>query len=235
MASGSSLVQLGLIKIDKLCDAKFITKIIKTTKTDFSLFVKENGDLLKFLTELEKKIDRTNEEYKESIEEYLATIPDEVLKFRNRLKEIKRQEKLHKKEIEKEALKAEIRQEMEAAEKKKALEEKLGIQTANSDTKLAEEKITEKALSFKKPAKIPSDNQNIKQTNIKQTIDKSDIKEILESIDSKSYQKSMDLGEFFEFLKEVVKNDLLIIKSDKGRLTIRDLDLDDDIIRIKVE
>lgn len=217
--SGTPLAQLGLSKIDKLCDAKFITKIIKTTKTDFALFVSKNNDLKNFLVGLEEQIEKTNDEYKEAIEEYISAIPEDVLKFRNDLKEMKRKEKVRKKEIERDALKAELKREMEAEKKKKELEEKMGIKHKD-EAEPEPEPIHAKALSFKKPDPIPE--KAIEET----------VKEI---VDGKNYQKSMDLGEFFEFLKEVVKEDMLVIKSDQGRLNIRDLDLDEGIIRIKVE
>ena len=124
------LVELGLHKIDKLCDAKFISKIVKTTKTDFALLVKKNADLRNFLLDLEKQMDSDLNQYKEMIEEYVGSISVDILKFRNELKEIKRQEKLRKKELEREALKAEIKREMEAEERKKEIEKKLRFKKA---------------------------------------------------------------------------------------------------------
>lgn len=207
----TTLVKLGYGKIDKLCDAGFIRKIFKSTKKDFALFVSNSTEMQTFLEGLEEKIEETNGEYREMIQEYLESIPDEVNKFRTKLKELQRLKKLNQMEIQKKLLREEILKEMEAENKKKEIQEKLGIK--------------------------PTTNQSSTEESVEET-EKSDTTNQMtfKSRPPKTFcQNSMDLGEFYAFLKVVIKNDWIIIKSDQGRMKVRDLDLDDDKIRIKVE
>lgn len=196
----SALAKIGLVKLDRLCDAKFINSLVKTTKTDFAILVNKNAELKAFLGEIEKLIEDDHNKCKLMIQEYLELISSDILQFRSDLKEIKRQEKLRKKEIEREAMKAELRREMASDEKKQAILDKIGITT--------EEK---KPLNFKQAKS-------------------SDIKI------SESQMQTMDIGTFYDFLRETVKNNLLIIKSDEGKMTIRDIDLDENtgVIKIKI-
>ena len=227
----TTLVKLGYSKIDKLCDATFIRSIFKSTKKDFALFVSENEDLQSFFESIEEKIDETNVEYQGMIREYVESISDDVNAFKLKIKEVERKKKLDEKERQKELLKQEILKEMEDEKRKAELEAKLGIKPNSGNNKANKEYEEEETdssgkpeLKFKSKLKLkdiePKDNKN----------DSNNSNNLPKSFD----QGSMDLGLFYAFLQQVVKNDLLIIKSDSGRMTIKDLDLDDDKIRIKV-
>lgn len=220
----STLTKLGYPKIDRLCDASFIRGIFKSTKKDFAFFVSENQDLKDFLDTLESKIEDTNSEYQGMIQEYLESIVDEVNQFKVRLKEIGREKKKQQKELQKQMIREEILREMEAEKKKRELEEKLGITKSTTPEKTT----TPDPPKTKGKTKFSFRKRSPPDTPAKDVVD-----QILPA--KTTIQDSMDLGLFFEFLKEVVKNGHLVIKNDSGRLDIRDLDLDEDKIRIKVE
>jgi hypothetical protein len=220
--SETTLVKLGYSKIDKLCDATFIRRIFKSTKKDFALFVSENPDLQSFFEGLEVKIDETNVEYQTMIEEYLDSIQEDINVFKLNLKELEREKKQEEKERQKEQMRQEILKEMEAEKRKAELESKMGIIKPKVES--ASDEKESSGLKFKSKLKLKEKpNENTDQS--------------IKPIDKPSTtfdQATMDLGLFFVFLKEVIKNDLLIIKSDQGRMTIKDIDLDDDKIRVKV-
>lgn len=224
--SDTTLAKLGYPKIDKLCDASFIRSIFKSTKKDFSFFVSENDDLQGFFESLEDKIEETNAEYQGMIQEYIESISDEVNQFKVKLKEIQREKKQNEKEMAKQQLREEILREMEAEKKKQAIEDKLGIKKpSDQESKKDEDEGQSKSrakLSFKKKKVFPLEV-------VEEKVEKSSPK------NEPTIQESMDLGLFYAFLKEVVKKGHLIIKNDSGRMTIRDVDLDEDMIRIKVE
>jgi hypothetical protein len=229
----STLTKLGYPKIDRLCDASFIRSIFKSTKKDFAFFVSENQDLQDFLDSLEQKIEQTNTEYQGMIQEYVESIPDEVNQFKVKLKEIGREKKKQEKALAKQMLREEILREMEAEKKKKELEEKLGI--TKPDPPTTPEKTTTPQPDppkTKGKTKFSFRKRSPPDTPVKEVVD-----QVLQQTmpPKTTIQDSMDLGLFFEFLKEVVKNGHLVIKNDSGRLDIRDLDLDEDKIRIKVE
>tara|TARA_R100001163_G_C5068434_1_gene208701 strand:+ start:1214 stop:1900 length:687 start_codon:yes stop_codon:yes gene_type:complete len=223
----TTLVKLGFSKIDKLCDASFVRKIFKSTKKDFALFVSENEDIKGFLESLEEKIEETNSEFQEMIQEYIESIPEDINKFKLKIKELQREKKQNAKEREKQLLREEILREMEAEKKKSELESKLGMKKEITFKKADEDK----AKMLKKPKFKLKTTEN-KEAEIK-TIEKA-IDETIPSTKA-GVGDSIDLAHFFAFLKEVVKNDLLIIKNDEGKLNIRDVDLDEDKIKIKVE
>jgi len=217
--SDTTLAKLGYPKIDKLCDAAFIRSIFKSTKKDFSFFVSENDDLQGFFESLEDKIEETNAEYQGMIQEYLESISDEVNQFKVKLKEIQREKKQKEKEMAKQLLREEILREMEAEKKKQAIETKLGIKKPSEQPEEKDPEVKVKSkLSFKKKSK-PAEEI---------------VEKVVES-PKQPIQESMDLGLFYAFLQEVVKKGHLIIKNDSGRMNIRDVDLDEDMIRIKVE
>lgn len=247
--SETTLPKLGLNKIDKLCSADIVRQLFKSTKKDFALFVSENEDLLSFFQSLEEKIDETNAEYLEMIREYMESIPDEINAFKLKIKELERKRKIDEKARQKEIIKQEILKEMEAEKRKAELQEKLGIKPTPSkeedseEETPAEEDEQEKKIKFftkgkKLNEKKPSEKPNAEKSNPEKSSDKPDYEKIndknIKNLEDNLKQNVMDLGMFFAFLKEVVKNDLLIIKSDEGRMTVKDLDLDDDKIRIKV-
>ena len=220
----TTLVKLGYGKIDKLCDATFVRKIFKSTKKNFALFVSENQDIQEFLTSLEERIEETNSEYQDMIHEYIESISEDVNSFKLRLKEIEREKKQKEKDRQKQLIKEEILREMEAEKKKMELESKLGIK------KPVESDIDDEENGIKTKLKLKPKPRNVVNT---QEIMEKIIEETKES--SHYADKDIDLGLFYKFLQQAIKNDLLIIKNDKGRMTIRDVDLDEDKIRIKVE
>lgn len=219
----TTLVKLGYGKIDKLCDATFVRKIFKSTKKNFALFVSENQDIQEFLTSLEERIEETNGEYQDMIHEYIESISDDVNSFKLRLKEVEREKKQKEKDRQKQLLKEEILREMEAEKKKMELESKLGIK------KPIESDIDdEENNGIKTKLKLKPKPRNLVNTPVEKIIE--------EAKEASHYDnKDIDLGLFYKFLQQAIKNDLLIIKNDKGRMTIRDVDLDEDKIRIKVE
>lgn len=228
--SETSLIKLGYSKIDKLCDATFIRKIFKSTKKDFALFVSENPDLQSFFEGLEVKIDETNVEYQTMIEEYLDSIQEDINVFKLNLKELEREKKQEEKERQKEQIRQEILKEMEAEKRKAELESKIGILKPKAESTTDEKESS--GLKFKSKLKLKEKPDENTDKSIK-PIDKL-MTEVQKPTTASFDQGSMDLGLFFAFLKEVIKNDLLIIKSDQGRMTIKDIDLDDDKIRVKV-
>jgi hypothetical protein len=150
-----------------------------------------------------------------------------------KIKEIERKKKQDEKERQKELLKQEILKEMEGEKRKAELEAKLGVKTSskskedgeNEDDGNEEEEKEEPEIKFKPKLKLKDIEPKGKSSTLPP----------LEPNNAPSFsQSSMDLGLFFAFLKEVVKNDILIIKSDQGRMVIKDLDLDEDKIRVKV-
>ncbi|MEX0596368.1 MAG: hypothetical protein WD512_07690 [Candidatus Paceibacterota bacterium] len=227
--SETTLVKLGYNKIDKLCDATFIRKIFKSTKKDFALFVSENPDLQSFFEGLEAKIDETNVEYQSMIEEYLESIQEDINVFKLNLKELEREKKQEEKERQKEQMRQEILKEMEAEKRKAELESKIGILKPKAESGSDEKESS--GLKFKSKLKLRERPEENTDKSIK-PIDKlmTEVQKPSTTFD----QATMDLGLFFVFLKEVIKKDLLIIKSDQGRMTIKDIDLDDDKIRVKV-
>jgi len=235
-----SLAKLGLNRLDKLLDAKVVRGFFKSTKKDFALFISENDEVKDFLTSLEEKIVEADDEYKQMIQEYMESISDDINKFKTHLKELQRKKKLQVAEIQKKLIREEILREMEAEKKKQEIIDKLGIKKTEKES-INEETIetitpTVSQLKFKKSStskKIESSNKDDKPSDDQ---NKQIINEIIKNVnDDEKYQKSLDLGEFYAFLKEVIKNDLLIIKNDTGRMKIRDIDLDNNIIRIKVD
>jgi len=232
----TSLVKLGFPRLEKLLDAKFIRSIFKTTKKDFALFISENDEVKAFLTSLESKIVEADDEYKQMIQEYMESISDDINKFKTHLKDLQRKKKQQVVDIQKKLLREEILRELEAEKKKQEIIDKLGIkktESIDSDEAKDKEELEIIPLKFKKSNLTPQ------KSDVKDAIkDTKDIKEIAKDIIDSTpdkYQKSLDLGEFYAFLKEVIKNDLLIIKSDNGRMKIRDVDLDNNVIRIKVD
>lgn len=245
----TTLAKLGFPRLEKLCDAKFVKSFFKTTKKDFALFVSENDEVRDFLSSLEEKMVEADDEYREMIQEYMESISDDINKFKTHLKELQRKKKLNILETQKKLLREEILRELEAEKKKQEIIDKLGIKPQKPESsfkkhdsdnesdvreKDKEEQETPKpAFKFKSKNNVDKPIDNINKSNKSKDIDKKSIDQDKDKEDS--YQKSIDLNEFYAFLKEVIKNDLLIIKHESGRMKIKDIDLDNDVIKIKVE
>lgn len=230
----TTLPKLNLGKVDKILDAPLIKRIFKSQKKDFVLFVSYHQDLRQYLDGIEKQMDKTNQNYQEQIHEYLESINDDVIRFKTKMKEIERKNKVNKKELEKQALREEILREMEAEKKKKQLEEKVGV------LKLKPKVSTESPTTGKIPIEAKKEQPQSPTTQEVDTETKPSEPDSLaqpksQEVNTQTEPDSLDLAQFFKFLKQVVDDDLLVIKNDHGRLTIKDIDLDDDKIRIKVQ
>jgi len=59
--SDTTLSKLGYPRVDKLCNAKFIDNLVKSTKKDFSLFVSTHDGLGTFFKKIEERLDDYDE------------------------------------------------------------------------------------------------------------------------------------------------------------------------------
>lgn len=136
----SELSKIGLAKVDKLCDAKWVKTIFNTSKKEFAQFVEQTSEVKDFMKGVEDRIDGAHEELRDLIRKYLerVTIKEQADQFKSDLKEAERERRRLKKkeeaeakknerELMKEELRKELLAEMDDSKEKAALEEKVGV------------------------------------------------------------------------------------------------------------
>lgn len=116
-------------RLDKICDATFIRKVIGTTKKDAVIFITENDECRRFFEEKEIEIDRHNEIVRNDILQFFQAnnMPYEVAKFKAVIKEKVAKDKVRKKELEKVAIIEQYLREKEQAKKEAEDRARLGL------------------------------------------------------------------------------------------------------------
>lgn len=94
--------------VDKLCDATFMKKITGlTTKKSALLFIAENAMVYAFFTQMEQKMKENNVIVRKDIELYMTTTKDVLVaisSFKIQLKQLEAEQKIAKKEQERQAI-----------------------------------------------------------------------------------------------------------------------------------
>lgn len=116
-------------RLDKICDAPFIRKVLGTTKKDSILFISNNVICNAFFQIKEQDIQTHNDLIKGEILDFFQSpqMQMEVAKFKATIKEKKAQETLKKKELEKQAIIEEYLREQERKKKEAEERERLGL------------------------------------------------------------------------------------------------------------
>ena len=116
-------------KLDKICDAPFIRKVVGTTKKDAVIFLTDNQECRRFFEVKESEIDRHNELVQNDISDFLSQnhMQIEIAKFKACIKERQAREKVQKRELEKQAIIEEYLRTQDKEKREAEEREKLGM------------------------------------------------------------------------------------------------------------
>lgn len=128
MSSSTTLSKI-FPKLDKICDATFIRKVVGTTKKDAVVFITDNQECRRFFEAKEAEIDRHNELVQNDIRDFLTqkNMQYEIAKFKAVIKEKQAKEKADKKALEKQAIIEEYLRQQEKQKKETEERAKLGM------------------------------------------------------------------------------------------------------------
>lgn len=121
-------------KLDKICDATFIRKVVGTTKKDAVVFFTDNQECRRFFENKEAEIDRHNELVQNDIRDFLSqeTMKYEIAKFKAVIKEKQAKEKASRRELEKQAIIEEYLRQQEKQKQEAEDRAKLGMPPSTS-------------------------------------------------------------------------------------------------------
>lgn len=210
----SELSKIGLPKVDKLCDAKWVKTIFNTSKKEFAQFVEQETDLRDFMSGLEDRIGDAHDEFRDLIRKYLerVSISDKAEAFKSKLKEQEKEQKRLKKkeeaeakkidrEIMKEQLRKELLAEMEDEQNKSSLEAAVGviprkkISFKNNDIRRQDESEDESEDN----SSLKSEDQH-EEISRKKVIFKKHIEDVSKEIENEKNNKKMDLATLSAFI-----------------------------------
>jgi hypothetical protein len=189
--------------VDKVCDATFLKKATGLqTKKDATQFILNHPDAREFFSRMNEGMVKSNKDVQEKISKYLSTLNEDLNKFKKQLKFVKEQDKINKKNSEREALKAEIRREMEREEKEKqehkTVRESLGMPIEKINT----EQITPDLSPIEPVVKTPimTETNNTKSPTVSPS----------------QSPKSLELTDFYKFMNKVNEMGLLKCQTPDG-------------------
>jgi hypothetical protein len=114
--------------VDKICDASFLKRVTGiATKKDSTRFILSNPDCKAFFGKMETELIQVDSDAQNKIERYFTTITDELKSFKSSIKAAKEKETIDKKLAEREALKAELRRELEQEKEQQATRAELDM------------------------------------------------------------------------------------------------------------
>ena len=251
-------------RIDKICDAAFIKKVIGTTKKDSVIFINETEICKEFFKIKEGEIDRHNELVRQDIVAFFRTpaMQMSVSQFKSGIKQKKAEDTIMKEELKKQAIILEYLREQE--EKKRLAEEraKNGL-PPNPDDQINEiiNNAADKSKKIIKKTQAPvvqpqedtqpNDIDSNHTTSITETIHTQSINNSLyntndpynppnndqTSINESSIQeeKELSLNDVKDILEAVCEQGLIVFKVGDNLINLKSMEIDTNKLVIQLQ
>lgn len=222
-----------LPKIDKICDAPFFKKLIKTSKKDAVIFINENKFFHDFLQNKEDEINRFYKLVREDIVKFASTkeMKLAVISFKTCNKEKIARDKADRKELEKKAIIEEYLREQERSKEKEKDRKAFGL-TQPEKLKVEVKPVNTSPISI---STATNTSTAVANTQTRGNIVESEKREKNSNDNDESSEETiLNLDDFFTMFQAVYDQGCIDIKlgnkSVKGTLEMND---DKIIIQIK--